>query len=247
MNPRLMALINRAKTSLVNALALDAMACHFLTDMFAPGHLRTPRVALHNHCQETTGALLSKCSHDQDNKKGMKVMNEMGDKWFAMGDSMYFDRANRKNRVMTQRAVVASIREVLDAFVSGRAGPVPSVIAQAAPRVKDNTLNGAIDVFKNKVKSISSMFSWDKYLQGEHYDGRSIEYKALQIAPSPKLSEPLNRIPAMFKMIGNKLNARRRRQGASPHEDNSDKFKRYVYMPVRFCEAELIKQDCDVV
>ena len=106
-------------TFFVQALALEGMANHFLTDMFAPGHLRTPRVALHNFCHETTGALLSKCSHDEDNKQGMYVKNELGETWFALGDSKYFDKENEVNRRKCKKAVVASVKEVLNAFKFG--------------------------------------------------------------------------------------------------------------------------------
>jgi len=112
--------VEEAREALVRAFALEGMANHFLTDMFAPGHLRTPRVALHHYCHATVGAFISKCSHDQDNKMGMTVENSLGQKWFAMGDSMYFDKENKKNRAMAKATVATSLREILYAFVHGK-------------------------------------------------------------------------------------------------------------------------------
>lgn len=256
---QLKGMVAAARVSFMDALALDGMACHFLTDMFAPGHLRTPRVALHNHCDKTTGALLSKCSHDQDNKNGMFVVNELGDKWFALGDSMYFDEKNRKNRAMAVRAVKASIREVLYAFTTGKTGPTPSVMAKGPTKSTGGDALGRMSLKANldtmfskistSIQGFHHRFVWDDYLKGDDtYNANSIVYEGLKIAPSPKLSEPLNKLPAMFKMIGKKLSARRKIEVSNPHVDNLERFVRYKYVPLgKICQTELLRQNCDVI
>lgn len=66
------------------ALVAEGFALHFLTDLFAAGHMRTPRFALTQHLQTSVtpnyskdnaaiiGGLLAKAQHDRDNEKGLK-------------------------------------------------------------------------------------------------------------------------------------------------------------------------------
>ncbi|KAL9978936.1 hypothetical protein ACROYT_G016520 [Oculina patagonica] len=79
------------KVLLHEAYSLDAFACHFLTDSFASGHTRTPRIELRkNATPAKVGDLLSKFMHDEDGKYGLRVTNARGDKWVAYGDGMLF-------------------------------------------------------------------------------------------------------------------------------------------------------------
>jgi hypothetical protein len=64
-----------------DAIALTAFGCHFLTDAFASGHMRTPVAQL-----GPRGALASKIMHDFDNRYGLLVENARGQRWRAFGD-----------------------------------------------------------------------------------------------------------------------------------------------------------------
>jgi hypothetical protein len=256
----------------VQALALEGMANHFLTDMFAPGHLRTPRVALHNFCHETTGALLSKCSHDEDNKQGMYVKNELGETWFALGDSKYFDKENEVNRRKCKKAVVASVKEVLNAFKFGAVSihalnktkksthifnnhrvimdPLPDADNIAGPQ---NNILGKLNILK-VLNTFSSRFPYWDYLDQSDaaYNSKEIDFLALRIAPSPTLSESLNLArPAMFDY--RKKTGQRGEMFARRKDSNRDGLNwkyvslGYIHQRKSWCELELQTQGCDIV
>ncbi len=101
------------------AYALDAFACHFLTDLFAAGHLRTPRHDLYQDgTPSAAGSLDAKYMHDEDNLFGLIVTNPLGDTWKAFGDSRLFDTVDRQNLGMVKNALVFSTREVWQSFDS---------------------------------------------------------------------------------------------------------------------------------
>lgn len=86
-----------AEQDLQLAYAMNAFACHYLSDSYAAGHMRTPRKALQKN-YGWAGVVLMGFMHDEDNLKGLQVHNGQGDHWTAFGDTHYFDAANQKNR-----------------------------------------------------------------------------------------------------------------------------------------------------
>jgi hypothetical protein len=104
---------------LEQAYAMNAFADHFLTDLFASGHLRVPRKEL---AEQVTpgdlGSLISRFMHDEDNKYGLKVRNSLGEQWRAYGDKRYFDLLDEARFPITL-AVQASADEVFSAYASG--------------------------------------------------------------------------------------------------------------------------------
>lgn len=57
-----------------HALAIDAFGAHFLTDLFASGHLRVPRRVLQERLGLICGGLLrARKMHDEDNDRGLLV------------------------------------------------------------------------------------------------------------------------------------------------------------------------------
>lgn len=75
---------NKNLSQLMQAYARDAFACHFLTDSFSSGHIRTPRVELPNNVTPAgVGSLLAGMMHNEENKYGLHVHNQQGDKWVA--------------------------------------------------------------------------------------------------------------------------------------------------------------------
>ncbi len=128
---------------LQRAYALLAFACHYLTDAFSAGHIRTPRRHLHAFPSPplTTASFLADlCSlamHAEDSYNGLWVRNAAGDRWIAYGDGRYFDDANAANRNVIRAAVRAAIRDVHEAFLHGRplASPIsPTLMPQAPDR-----------------------------------------------------------------------------------------------------------------
>jgi len=112
------------KLQLERAYAINAFADHFLTDLFAAGHMRTPRRALFNlaanYATQVLSGLLAQRMHDEDNKFGVWVQNRAGDRWVAFGDKRYRDRLNAGNRRVVKKAVQRSMDEVWEAFQTGR-------------------------------------------------------------------------------------------------------------------------------
>jgi hypothetical protein len=102
------------------AYTLNAFADHFLTDLFASGHLRTPRQQLSN--VTVIPALGSYCAgfmHGEDNCSGLYVSNKRGKTWKAYGDDRLLDKANAENLLVVQGALQKSIDEVYNTFTAG--------------------------------------------------------------------------------------------------------------------------------
>ena len=119
----LLALQTAANGNLDLAYKYDAFACHYLSDMFASGHLRTPRKELNNgrtSCSpiwnETTGNYMSKLMHDEENKGGLWVHNNLGQAWMAFGDTEFAYPINKENRLRQQETLQASVNEVYESY-----------------------------------------------------------------------------------------------------------------------------------
>ena len=112
---------------LLQCYGFNAFADHFLTDLFAGGHVRTPRRALWVTPQTIAGetGLLARAAHNEENEDGLHVQNARGDQWIAYGDGKELDDVNRPNFAKAIAAVQASADEVYQAFVTG-VGTAPS-------------------------------------------------------------------------------------------------------------------------
>jgi hypothetical protein len=110
-------------TALMVAYAINAFADHFLTDLFAAGHMRTPRRKLFEsastYVMQVAAGVCSKGMHDEDNKFGLWVENARGDRWVAYGDARYRDRYNTANRRVMKGALQQSMNDVWNAFKTG--------------------------------------------------------------------------------------------------------------------------------
>jgi hypothetical protein len=111
------------EAALRRAYAINAFGDHFLSDLFAAGHVRTPRRALYE--MSTTIAaesgLLARIMHNEDNRRGVHVSNG-SDTWTAYGDGWELDTINTDNWQLALRALEASASEVY-AVASGGALP----------------------------------------------------------------------------------------------------------------------------
>lgn len=103
------------------ALVVDAFGCHFLTDMFAAGHLRVPRRVLGERFGVMKGAQgMAHSMHCEDNKLGLWCTTRLAEEprrvWHAYGDAMLFKKEARVHLEMVREAVRRSAAEVFAAF-----------------------------------------------------------------------------------------------------------------------------------
>ena len=135
-----MQMANNARNAndLQQAYAVNAFADHYLTDLFAAGHLRTPRRQMwlktgfsgnvplsdSNYDSIASGksGVIARSMHDEDNLNGLWVINtgiDLPDQWLCFGDGHYRDAGNAANAALVQKAVATSIQEVYAAFDGG--------------------------------------------------------------------------------------------------------------------------------
>lgn len=111
------------KEDLQEAYFIEAYSQHFLTDLFASGHLRAPRRILHSDNFDLDlmpGDQCCKAQHDEDGTNGLWVTNQEGQSWSVYGDKQYGQGRSTKNRQMVNAAVQTSVDEIWAAFQSGK-------------------------------------------------------------------------------------------------------------------------------
>ncbi len=129
---------------LKEALLLEMFACHFLTDLFAAGHLRTPRKELLNHIMGkdlshmpdlktvpyadlVTAGFFAKKMHDEDGKNGVyvkidkslktKQKDEKGSTFTASGDGNFFKLGtNNEYALRVCETVMLALSDLLLAY-----------------------------------------------------------------------------------------------------------------------------------
>jgi hypothetical protein len=152
---------NEKKTSdgLERAYAMNAFACHYLSDTFSSGHMRTPREALSNAVESSLIAtLLMGYMHGEDSTNGLKVSNLNGDQWMAFGDSYYFDSKNEANRLRLEKIMQISADEIYFAYQHGinpSEGKISEEINNLLPQF-------ALLQDEDKHLNTSPLFFWDK-------------------------------------------------------------------------------------
>jgi hypothetical protein len=121
------------------AFKLEAFACHFLTDQFAAGHIRTPRKALYNQIGVHIGSLLSLFQHDEDGKQGLTVKNDKQVSWKSYGDGHYFTDVSKDNQAHAIEAVKVASQEVYNVFKEKRIPDAATLdIFRLIPKVGDD-------------------------------------------------------------------------------------------------------------
>lgn len=112
---------------LKRAYAMDAFACHFLTDLFASGHLRNQRLELEIFLKQIGfgidlakkfAGILTGAQHEKDGAEGLNVKNGRREYWRAYGDGCYRTPKNAYNKTKAIEATQSSIDEVYAAFSS---------------------------------------------------------------------------------------------------------------------------------
>jgi hypothetical protein len=113
------------KVAWLNAVITEAFACHFLTDLFASGHMRVPRRALSERFGVVKGALsMSGGMHDEDNHLGLWCRSRHEDHskqvvWRAFGDGRLLSDAADLHLRQVQEAVRRSVAEIFEANRGG--------------------------------------------------------------------------------------------------------------------------------
>lgn len=152
------------------AFYYEAAACHFLTDRFASGHIRTPRKELKEMCPTLeSGSVMAKCMHDEDTLTGLTVRSQMHpEPWVMYGDGALFssysgstpksDDANT-NFQQAVAAVGTSLLELASVMIHSRymvSNPdkfqalqfIPEVVSARVPELfvtsKDSAGHGTI-------------------------------------------------------------------------------------------------------
>lgn len=142
------------KIDLEKAYAMDAFAAHFLSDHFAAGHIRTPREELKDKITPgVLGSLLASYMHNEENKFGIHVTNDLGDQWVVYGDYSYFNPFNQTNQQMLLNALQQSADELFDVYQTGVI-PNKSSVLQLLPHAQSLDNENNLD--------IAPMFYWDK-------------------------------------------------------------------------------------
>lgn len=116
------------------AIGATLFACHFLTDLYASGHIRTPRREILNAILGNTldtfpdlrqissiklviAGLLAKKMHDEDCKNGLNVRSIILDKdWQSFGDGSYFSPSNKVNAEVACETVALALLDVVHAY-----------------------------------------------------------------------------------------------------------------------------------
>ncbi|KAI9170786.1 hypothetical protein HJFPF1_00259 [Paramyrothecium foliicola] len=128
---------SKKESDLKEAYFIEGFAQHYLTDMFAAGHIRTPRRLLHSISFTPDlypGDRCCKAQHDEDGANGLWVTNEEGYSWAAYGDKHLGQGRSGKNLQMVTAASQAGVDEIWDTFQSGRmAEPTEFMALKKAP------------------------------------------------------------------------------------------------------------------
>lgn len=131
------------------ALIYNGFADHYLTDAFASGHIRVPRIQIKKWAiknlpgplRSHRGDLLSLIIHDHESRnlrsgqeEGLRVKNSMGDLWMTRGDGDLHTNVDENDVgfLMPMMAVKESFKEVLLAWQTGE---VPDGIYSATKYV----------------------------------------------------------------------------------------------------------------
>ena len=167
---------------LKRAYALDAFACHFLTDLFSAGHTRNERGELESflinqleftpdQAKPLAGALTA-AQHEKDGNDGLNVINKRKESWRAYGDGNFFLPKNEENKQKVIAAVQQSVNEIYDAWEKPDVR-MPSIVDELIPEetpfnplpiysVRDNSTGGkSLYLFQGiEIKEIKTKWNY---------------------------------------------------------------------------------------
>ena len=116
---------------LTQAYAYEAYADHFLTDLFAGGHIRTQIKQLSKICNtdnnfidksisEKIGMSFAHIMHNKDNADGVVAIAKDGSKWKSYGDAHLFIPENAENLSRVVDTVQLGINQIFLAYTKGK-------------------------------------------------------------------------------------------------------------------------------
>jgi hypothetical protein len=136
------------------AYAINAFASHFLSDRFAAGHMRTPRVELASVTTPSAiGSILSTYMHEEENDAGLHVHNARGTHWIAYGDKSYFNPKIELHKSILIAALQSSADSI---YLTWRHGNLHTQddVAALLPQTNEN---GPMSIH-----DIAPLFYWDE-------------------------------------------------------------------------------------
>lgn len=128
---------------LKDAYALEAFACHFLTDLFSAGHIRnqrgeletflaSPKIGFKDQAKLLAG-ILTGAQHEKDGHEGLNVCNDKGEHWRAFGDGCFLIPKNQENREKAIQTTQRSVDEIYESYLNPHLS-IQSTIDQWIPR-----------------------------------------------------------------------------------------------------------------
>lgn len=136
-----------------HAYAMNAFACHFLSDRYASGHMRVPRVEMTAHVTPAlVGTMLMRIMHDEEGE-GLNVHDAYGNQWRAVGDGYYFDNENSEQSRHMMEALQVSADEIFAAYQSGKL---------VESRKQYDMLPVPDETDRNCKRERAQMFIWDQ-------------------------------------------------------------------------------------
>lgn len=164
------------RDGLSKAYSLNAFADHFLEDIFAAGHIRTPRYMLKKKTYPgIVGSVLSKYMHDEDNEVGVLVHNDY-QTWVTYGDKYFFSKKNERTRELLKKVIQLSANEVWQAYRTGYIQAFEdSEIARLIPNIEDARIIGpqtlsapmfyyqSKKLYRRKDLGDAQQYRWTKY------------------------------------------------------------------------------------
>lgn len=141
--------LNSARKLFNKAMVFNAFADHYLTDSFASGHIRVPRIQIKRWAKGqlsgplpmSRGDLLTMFLHNVESRNlrtkkevGLRVQNSRGDTWLTRGDGNLNWRATNSDPaiLMPKTALVESFKDILIAW---EYGDLPEGVFQATQYV----------------------------------------------------------------------------------------------------------------
>ena len=169
------------------AYFVEGYADHFLTDLFATGHSRTPRVEVVNYCAnlgQGPASFLTKLMHDQDGSTGLTLVNGKGETWFGTGDENFYIPANKDNKIRALSVVQQSVDQIYNAYVSKNAN---TAINNAEMKKVMPDVEATMNLVQNTV-SYPQMYKVVKGTDGtiiiNEYDAKTKSYHQLKCLSS---------------------------------------------------------------
>ena len=81
--------------------------------------------------------------HDEDNRYGLRVTNNRGDKWIAYGDGFLLEEESRDNLKIAAEAVQNSVDQVYEAYRNPTKELNPAVVTDLIPFIDQEERNNS--------------------------------------------------------------------------------------------------------